>query len=83
MADETRPTVPDRRTRAAILDVQINIVAAGLRAGLSNGLTVQETIQMLLNQITSLVSLVEPAGVRAEIVKGILESVSLNGPGPC
>lgn len=50
-------------------------LSAGLRQCLAQGVSPVALIQVLLDQVVGIVALVEPAGVRAEMAKGIVDSI--------
>lgn len=57
-----------------VLEPWQHALAAGMRHALRVGVPVNNVIEMLLNHMASVVALVEPPGVRAALVKGLVES---------
>jgi hypothetical protein len=73
-APESRAPLPP-----AAAKVLVDILAHGLgameRRCLEQGVQVQDIIDCLLNHCASLVAIVEPGGMRAELVRSIIDSV--------
>lgn len=77
MADEqTGPDlgVPENVWKI-LLEPTNHALAAGLREALRQGVPVHTTIEMLLNQIASIVANVQPPQIRGELTQQIIRSL--------
>jgi hypothetical protein len=59
-----------------VLTTLDHALAAGEREALKVGVPAHNVIEMLLNHLASVVAMIEPAGARYEVIKGLVESFS-------
>ncbi len=59
-----------------VLEPFNHAIAAGMREALRSGIQAHEVVELLLNQLTSVVGMIEPAGARELTVKAIVEHIS-------
>lgn len=59
-----------------ILEPFNHAIAVGMRKALEQGVQAHEVIELLLNQLTSVVAMIEPAGAREQTVKDITNHIS-------
>lgn len=77
MSEEPKPTAPPNlpvNLGKLVLEPWQHALAAGMRHALRVGVPTHDVIGMLLNHLASVVAMVEPPGVRAALVKGLVES---------
>ena len=83
MADENKvetalkpPEVIPDQIGKFILEPLNHGIAASLRTALKQGVQAHEVIEMVLNQLASVVALIEPAGAREQTLKDIISHLT-------
>jgi hypothetical protein len=54
-----------------VLEPFNHAIAVGMRKALEQGVQTHEVLELLLNQLTSVVAMIEPAGAREQTIKDI------------
>lgn len=70
---DVRPSIP-QNLGPLVLTTLDHALAAGEREALKVGVPTHNVIEMLLNHLASVVAMIEPAGARQEVIKGLVES---------
>ena len=65
----------DSKTSKLVLEPTAHALAASLRVCLASGVSPTDIIQMLLDNATDVAARIEPPGVRAKFVEGIVDSI--------
>lgn len=78
MADEevvvtnlTPPEVIPEKIGKFILEPFNHAIAVGMRKALEQGVQTHEVLELLLNQLTSVLAMIEPAGAREQTLRDI------------
>jgi hypothetical protein len=70
---DSLPNLPPNLGKALLSPLN-HALAAGEREALKVGVPTHDVVEMLLNHLASVVSMVEPPGARAALVEGLVEN---------